>query len=98
MLYWKLEKISCALVSRNEEWFKANVPEMENIWKIIEHERINGYSHRQPNRRSVSTNATASTNIIVKKIPEMNLSLDTSKMNLNVSQSEPKCLIKIVKM
>jgi putative phage-type endonuclease len=64
MIHWKLEKISCVLLCRNKEWFKMNVEEMENIWKLIEYERINGYEHRQPNRRITNTN----TNIIVNKI------------------------------
>jgi hypothetical protein len=47
-IYWKLEVLSCVLVSRNREWFKNNISQIEKIWKIIEEERITGYQHRAP--------------------------------------------------
>jgi putative phage-type endonuclease len=50
-IYWKAEKISCVLVSRNREWFKNNVGQLEKVWKIIEEERITGYEHRAPNKK-----------------------------------------------
>jgi len=50
--YWKLEKLSCVLVLRNKEWFANNVSSLQNIWSIIESERINGFEHRAPNKRS----------------------------------------------
>lgn len=49
--YWKLEEYSCVLVCRNRIWFKAAVLLLENIWSIIEYERIHGYEHRAPNRK-----------------------------------------------
>jgi len=49
--YWKLEKLSCVLVSRNKEWFKNNVGQLEKVWKIIEKERVSGYEHRAPVKR-----------------------------------------------
>jgi len=51
-IYWKLEKLSCVLVLRNKEWFKNNVGQLEKVWKIIEQERISGYEHRAPVRKS----------------------------------------------
>ena len=50
-IYWKLEKISCVLVCRNNMWFESAIKEIENVWKTIEYERINGYEHRAPNRK-----------------------------------------------
>lgn len=47
-IYWKLEVLSCVLVLRNQEWFKNNIGQLENVWKIIEKERITGYEHRAP--------------------------------------------------
>jgi putative phage-type endonuclease len=49
--YWKLEKLSCVLVLRNKSWFKNNIQSIENVWNIIEKERITGYEHRAPNRK-----------------------------------------------
>ena len=50
-IYWKLDQMSCVLVTRNHYWFQQNIGQIENIWKIIETERQNGYEHRAPNRR-----------------------------------------------
>lgn len=50
-IYWKLEEISCVLVCRNKQWFNDNIKELEELWKIVEKERINGYEHRAPNKR-----------------------------------------------
>jgi putative phage-type endonuclease len=49
--YWKLEKLSCVLVLRNKNWFKNNIQAIENVWNIIEKERITGYEHRAPNKK-----------------------------------------------
>lgn len=50
-IYWKLEKISCVLILRNNDWFKNIIGQLENVWKIIEEERISGYQHRAPIKR-----------------------------------------------
>ena len=50
-IYWKLEKLSCVLVTRNKSWFENNIQAIENVWNIIEKERISGYEHRAPNRK-----------------------------------------------
>jgi putative phage-type endonuclease len=50
-IYWKLEILSCVLVLRNRDWFKNNIAQLENVWKIIEQERVSGYEHRAPNRK-----------------------------------------------
>ena len=52
-IYWKLEKISCVLVKRNKQWFDTALPKLKRCWEIIEYERINGYEHRKPKRRTV---------------------------------------------
>jgi hypothetical protein len=36
---------------RNKEWFKNSISQIENVWKIIEEERITGYTHRAPNKK-----------------------------------------------
>jgi putative phage-type endonuclease len=56
-IYWKLEKLSCVFVSRNKDWFKNNIKALENVWKIIETERVTGHQHRAPNKKTKS-NAT----------------------------------------
>ena len=92
-IYWKLEKISCVLVCRNREWFNMNVGEMEEFWKLIEYERVNGYEHRQPNRKN--------NNIIVQqnnKIVQQNNILSTGlNLQFRNNKEQPKCLLKIIK-
>jgi len=50
-IYWKLDILSCVLVCRNRQWFKDNISFLQEIWSIIEKERITGYEHRAPNRK-----------------------------------------------
>lgn len=54
-LYWKLNEMSCVLVLRNELWFRAATPLLNNIWQTIQHEKVNGYDHRAPNKRMSSS-------------------------------------------
>jgi len=57
-IYWKLEKVSCVLVLRNKKWFKDNIKDLQDIWSIIEKERVSGYEHRAPNRKVKKENIT----------------------------------------
>ena len=61
-IYWKLEEYSCVYVTRNTEWFKQHLPKLEEVWRIIENERIHGYEHRAPNKR-VEKNANCTNNV-----------------------------------
>ena len=36
------------LVSRNKDWFKNNIGQLEKVWNTIKDERISGYEHRAP--------------------------------------------------
>jgi hypothetical protein len=56
-IYWKLDKLSCVLVLRNKEWFRTNVAQLENVWNMIKHDRINGFEHRAPAKRLAKTSA-----------------------------------------
>ena len=51
-IYWRLDVYSCVLVLRNKEWFKNAVVKMEELWKIIEVEKVTGYEHRAPKKRN----------------------------------------------
>ena len=50
-IYWKLEILSCVLVLRNKDWFNNNVGQLQNVWNLIEQERVTGYEHRAPKRK-----------------------------------------------
>ena len=49
--YWKLDIVSCVLVTRNKQWFADNIGQLANVWRTIEQERITGYVHRAPKKR-----------------------------------------------
>jgi putative phage-type endonuclease len=51
-IYWKLSEISCVLVLRNKNWFNKVLSDVKNLWDIIEYEKINGYQHRAPKKKS----------------------------------------------
>jgi len=55
--YWKLEYLSCVLVCRNRLWFQSNIAEMAEIWVTIVKERVSGFEHRAPNRKTKVENA-----------------------------------------
>jgi hypothetical protein len=59
-IFWKLEEVSCVLVERNRRWFEANVGHLESLWATIERERVTGYDHRAPQRRTIKTNHESS--------------------------------------
>ena len=77
--YWKLEKLSCVLVCRNQQWFNDNVKELEDLWNTIKQERVTGYGHREPNRRQKKTE-----NTMVKPSEGclLNFNKETSKINV----------------
>jgi putative phage-type endonuclease len=49
--YWKLDIVSCVLVTRNKQWFADNIGQLEKVWRTILEERITGYEHRAPKKR-----------------------------------------------
>ena len=55
-IYWKLETLSCVLIQRNTQWFSDNIQQLQNVWNIIERERVTGYEHRAPKKRSIKDN------------------------------------------
>ena len=51
-IYWRLDVLSCILVKRDRLWFESHVGQIEKVWKIIEEERVSGFSHRAPVKRA----------------------------------------------
>jgi putative phage-type endonuclease len=56
--YWYLDEMSCVLIPRNEKWFEAALPKIKAVWETIEHERVNGYEHRNAKKRQPKTQVT----------------------------------------
>jgi putative phage-type endonuclease len=51
-IYWKLDQMSCVLVCRNIQWFEDNIWELEELWNTVVLERVSGFEHRAPNRKT----------------------------------------------
>ena len=67
-IYWKLEKFSNILVLRNKLWFNAALPKFKEIWETIEKERLSGYEHRAPKKRSFTENMPNKCLINIEKL------------------------------
>ena len=86
--YWKLDIISCVLVCRNRQWFKDNINELAEIWSIIVSERISGFEHRAPNRKTKSVDGfSAITNM------SANASANTGGCLLNFNKETGKITV-----
>ena len=51
-IYWKLEEVSCVLVCRNRQWFEGAIQQLKELWDIVILERVSGFEHRAPNRKT----------------------------------------------
>jgi len=78
--YLKLETISCVLVPRNKIWFNAVVKDLAEIWRIIEKERVDGYSHRAAIKKEKVVN-TLTTNVVSQCLLKINK--ETGKVHIN---------------
>jgi hypothetical protein len=66
-IYWRLDELSCVLVLRNMFWFEHAIPILNELWKTIEYEKVNGYEHRSPNKKLKVGHINLNKPIIVKK-------------------------------
>ena len=67
-LYWRLDCISCVLIKRNTKWFNENLHFLEELWKTVEYERVNGYAHRAPKSSKKQTKNPIETTVSNKSI------------------------------
>jgi putative phage-type endonuclease len=75
--YWYLAEFSCVYIPRNKQWFDAVIPKIEQIWQIILKERVDGYEHRAPKKKSIKSSVEVSTDgssssYLVKNMPLTN--------------------------
>ena len=54
IIYWYLDEFSCVIIERNKKWYQAVLPKIKEVWDTILQERIDGYEHRAPKKRSPS--------------------------------------------
>ncbi len=111
--YWFLDEVSCILVLRNKLWFTTAKPILENLWKTVCHERINGYQHRAPRRKTkIIKNSTQNTGCIINtktlisstndspttnNIQEDNTLIETNTISIN-TETLTKCALSLDKL
>jgi putative phage-type endonuclease len=72
-IYWYLEEYSCVLIQRNRFWFNSAVPKIEELWRTIERERVEGYEHRSSKKKiSVSMSTDVSNSYVINNMPLQN--------------------------
>jgi|UniRef100_A0A6C0IL06 putative phage-type endonuclease len=54
IIYWYLDEYSCVIIERNRKWYEAVLPKIKEVWEMILKERVEGYDHRAPKKRSPS--------------------------------------------
>jgi hypothetical protein len=80
-IYWKLDKVSCVLVCRNRQWFEDAKKELQDIWSIIETERVSGFEHRAPNRKTKKDTTTYNAFDLLLGKPSTGCLLQIKKLN-----------------
>ena len=83
-----MDEVSVVLVKRNKKWFDAAKPILDEVWKIIEHEREYGYEHRAPRKRSRTSKEQQATGggiclIKLDEEPDVEMVLESSKNDSN---------------
>ena len=94
-IYWKLDKVSCVLVCRNRQWFEDAKNELQDIWSIIETERVSGFEHRAPNRKTKKDATTYNAFDILLGKPSTGCLLQIKKLNDVESENTLKLDINI---
>ena len=78
--YWYLDELSCVVVKRNHKWFEIAKEKIIEIWNIIQKEKKEGFTHREPKKK-----IKPKTNIFVSQMDSSqiihNLKID-NKINL----------------
>ena len=87
-IYWCLEKVSCILVLRNNEWFRNSIGQMKNVWGQVLIDRERGYAHRAPNKRERKNTIDLTDETRDLNNPPKCLIADSSD-----DEKQPECLI-----
>jgi hypothetical protein len=72
-IYWYLEEYSCVLIQRNRRWFASAVSKIEEVWRIIEKERVEGFEHRNSKKKiSIKMSTDLSNSYMIQNMPLQN--------------------------
>lgn len=83
-IYWKLDQVSCVLVLRNKFWFAAAIPYLEEIWGIIQKEKVTGYEHRAPKKNSTRTKKAYENLTEISKTAMCFINIETALMETDI--------------
>jgi putative phage-type endonuclease len=88
--YWYLDKYSCVMVQRNEAWFAAILPKLEDCWRTVEKEKKEGYGPRAPKSKSqkYGTNTNGSSNHGSNTNVKNNLLIQVNKLDFSETGPE----------
>jgi putative phage-type endonuclease len=81
-IYWKLDEKSCVLVCRNRQWFECAIHQLKELWDTVVLERISGFEHRAPNRKTK------------KDVTKYNV----FDMMVKASSNNSRCLLQVKKL
>lgn len=79
-IYWRLEDYSCILVLRNKLWFQSAISKIEDVWNIIEKEKVSGFEHRLPKKQNRASRSNS-----VVDVDDPNNMTNTPGCLINVS-------------
>jgi hypothetical protein len=84
-LYWYLDEYSCVLIKRNRDWFNSSIGKIQEVWNIIQKEKVEGYEHRMPKKKMVQrlevTHEENTTNQVIRNLPENTKKVCLIKLN-----------------
>ena len=60
-LFWYLDALRITAIDRNRRWFAEALPRLTALWDTVLQERVTGYDHRAPKKRSFATATTGTT-------------------------------------
>jgi hypothetical protein len=83
-LYWYLDEYSCVLIKRNRDWFNSVIGKIEHLWNIIQKEKVEGYEHRMPKKKTQRLEVVHdanTTNQVIRNLPENTKKICLIKLN-----------------
>ena len=57
-IYWRLESMSNVLILRHQPWIDWAIPQIKELWDIVEKERTGDFKHRAPKKREKKSKPT----------------------------------------
>lgn len=76
-----MDEKSCVLVCRNRQWFEGAIQELKELWDIVVLERVSGFEHRAPNRKTKKPSAF---DMLVKAGTNSGCLLQVKKLDLTL--------------